>query len=82
MRGRVVRAAVSNPGSSQDGTVTLVERSGYHNLGRRWWANSLGASTRHELIDSMLLPRTSSSSGVNVERMDVRREMERSCSTA
>ena len=75
VRDRVVRAVVCNPRSSQDETVTPVERLRYHNSGKRWRAKNLEASTYCKLIDAMLLRRTPSSSGVNVDRMDARRDL-------
>ena len=62
---------VRDPKSSQDEITTSVERSRYHNLGKRCRAKNLEASTYRKVIDSMLLDRTSSSSGVNAERMEV-----------
>ena len=73
VRDRVVRPVVRDPKSSQDEIVTPVERLRYHNLGKRWRAKNLEMSTCSKLIDSMLLSRTSSSSGVKVEIMEVGR---------
>jgi hypothetical protein len=73
VRYRVVRAVVCSPRCSQDLIWIPSDRWRYHSLGKRQWALKLETSTALKLIDSMLLHQTSSLSGVNEERTDVRR---------
>ena len=73
VRCRVARAVVCKPRCSQDQILVPVERWRYRNLGKWQRAKKSDTSTYRKLIDSILLHRTCSPSGVNEERMEVKR---------